>query len=588
MPALQRGGRIVYAGAGTSGRIGVQDGSELPPTFDWPADRVVFAMAGGLGALVRSAEGAEDDEAAGAQAMADAKIGANDVVIGVAASGTTPFTIGALRASSAAGAVTIAVANNPDAPLFEVARHRILADTGSEVIAGSTRMKAGTAQKIVLNLFSTAVMVKMGRVYRGLMVDMRARNAKLRRRAEAIVSEIVRCPEDDAARYLEQADGDVKTAILIGFGLGRSEAAQLLQRHAGNLRSAINEIHGQGWLNRRPQARWRARPPKSRRRQSVFWPVPTCSTAIVERIEQAKPRIVVFCGRGSSGHVGVYLRYLFEARLGMLASAAAPSVVTAYQRPPDMRDALFVVVSQSGRSPDIVTATQVARKSGALTLAIVNDENSPAAAASELVLPIGAGAEHSVAATKSVVLSMIAGARLVAALARGRRSERRLSNICRSDCPSALACDWSAWAESAAGAAAAFVVGRGYGLGCVREIALKVAEILRVPALGYSAAELRHGPRASITPATPVLVLRQNDQAAAAVDDLVRNLDEAGETAFIAGGAAGTLPWIGDGHPVCDPVVMLLPAYRAIEAAARRRGFDPDKPPHLSKVTRTL
>ena len=241
VPALQRGGRIVYAGAGTSGRIGVQDGSELPPTFDWPADRVVFAMAGGLDALVRSAEQAEDDEAAGAQAMADAKIGADDVVIGVAASGTTPFTVGALRASSASGAVTIAVANNPDAPLFEVARHRILADTGSEVIAGSTRMKAGTAQKIVLNLFSTAVMVKMGRVYRGLMVDMRARNAKLRRRAEAMVSEIVRCPEGDAARYLEQADGNVKTAVLIGFGLDRSEATKLLQRHGGNLRSAINE-----------------------------------------------------------------------------------------------------------------------------------------------------------------------------------------------------------------------------------------------------------------------------------------------------------------------------------------------------------
>jgi N-acetylmuramic acid 6-phosphate etherase len=240
VPALQRGGRIVYAGAGTSGRIGVQDGSELTPTYDWPADRLVFAMAGGLDALVRSAEGAEDNEAAGAQAMTDAKIGANDVVIGIAASGTTPFTIGALRAASAAGAVTVAVANNPGAPLFEVARHRILTDTGSEVIAGSTRMNAGTAQKIILNLFSTAVMVKMGRVYRGLMVDMRARNAKLRRRAEAMVSEIVHCPQSDAARYLEQADGHVKTAVLLGLGLDRNEAAQLLQRHGGNLRSAIN------------------------------------------------------------------------------------------------------------------------------------------------------------------------------------------------------------------------------------------------------------------------------------------------------------------------------------------------------------
>ena len=308
---------------------------------------------------------------------------------------------------------------------------------------------------------------------------------------------------------------------------------------------------------------------------------------IVERIEQVNPRIVVFCGRGSSGHVGVYLRYLFEVRLGLLASAAAPSVVTAYRRPPELRDALFIVVSQSGRSPDLVNATQVARQLGALTLAIVNDENSPAAATSELVLPIGAGTEDAVAATKTVVLSMIAGAQLVAALARDDDLDDSLQHL-PLRLSGALACDWSAWADSAAGAAAAFVVGRGYGLGCVREIALKVAEILRVPTLGYSAAELRHGPRASITPATPVLVLRQNDQAAATVDEIVRDLHDAGDRVFTAGGAAGTLPWIGDGHPVCDPVLMLIPAYRAIEAAARRRGFDPDNPPYLSKVTRTL
>jgi N-acetylmuramic acid 6-phosphate etherase len=242
VPALQRGGRIVYAGAGTSGRIGVQDGAELTPTFDWPADRLAFAIAGGMDALIRASEQAEDDESAGAATMTNATIGADDVVIGVAASGTTPFTIGALRAATDAGAVTIAVSNNPDAPLFEVARHRILADTGSEVLAGSTRMKAGTAQKIVLNLLSTAMMVRMGRVYRGLMVDMRARNAKLRRRAAGMVSEIVRCAESEAASYLEQSDGDVKTAILLGLGLSRDEADRMLKRYGGNLRSAIDEV----------------------------------------------------------------------------------------------------------------------------------------------------------------------------------------------------------------------------------------------------------------------------------------------------------------------------------------------------------
>jgi N-acetylmuramic acid 6-phosphate etherase len=174
--------------------------------------------------------------------MADAKIGPDDVVIGIAASGTTPYTIGALRAATAAGAVTIAVANNPGAPLFDAAGHRILVETGAEVIAGSTRMKAGTAHKIVLNLFSTTVMVKLGRVYRGLMVDMRARNAKLKRRAAVMVSEIVGCAAAEAARFVDQADGDVKVAILLGLGLGPADAAGVLKRHDGNLRRAIAEV----------------------------------------------------------------------------------------------------------------------------------------------------------------------------------------------------------------------------------------------------------------------------------------------------------------------------------------------------------
>src|SRR6266567_5677117 len=180
--ALKRGGRLVYVGAGTSGRIAIQDGAELRPTYDWPSDRVVFVMAGGMQALLESVEGAEDNEAKGAEAIAQAEVHQHDVVIAVAASGTTPFTVGALRAAGARGALTIAVANNRGAPLFELARHRILIETGTEVLAGSTRMQAGTAQKIVLNLISTAVMVKLGRVYRGLMVSMRASNAKLLRR----------------------------------------------------------------------------------------------------------------------------------------------------------------------------------------------------------------------------------------------------------------------------------------------------------------------------------------------------------------------------------------------------------------------
>jgi N-acetylmuramic acid 6-phosphate etherase len=238
---LKRGGRLVYVGAGTSGRIAIQDGAELGPTYDWPSDRIVFVMAGGLQAVLQSVEGAEDDEAKGAEAIANAELNENDVVIAVAASGTTPFTIGALRSAQARGALCIAVANNRGAPLFEPAHHRILIETGTEVLAGSTRMQAGTAQKIVLNLFSTAVMVKLGRVYRGLMVSMRASNAKLLRRAEVIVRQIVGCAENDAAKFVERADGDVKIAVLLGLGWEQTEAVEALLKHEGNLRAVIDE-----------------------------------------------------------------------------------------------------------------------------------------------------------------------------------------------------------------------------------------------------------------------------------------------------------------------------------------------------------
>jgi len=241
VPALKRGGRLVYVGAGTSGRIAIQDGAELGPTYDWPSDRIVFVMAGGLQAVLESVEGAEDDEAKGAEAIANAELNENDVVIAVAASGTTPFTIGALRSAGARGALCIAVANNRGAPLFEPAHHRILIETGTEVLAGSTRMQAGTAQKIVLNLFSTAVMVKLGRVYRGLMVSMRASNAKLIRRAEVIVSQIVGCAENHAAKFVERADGDVKIAVLLGLGWKQNEDVEALLKHEGNLRAVIDE-----------------------------------------------------------------------------------------------------------------------------------------------------------------------------------------------------------------------------------------------------------------------------------------------------------------------------------------------------------
>src|SRR5215831_250289 len=241
------------------------------------------------------------------------------------------------------------------------------------------------------------------------------------------------------------------------------------------------------------------------------------------RIRQFHPRSVVFCGRGSSGYVGVYLRYLVEVLLGLLATAAAPSVLTSYGARPDMRDTLFIVISQSGQSPDLVAMSDAARSGGALTLAIVNAESSPVAKSCELVFCIGAGTELAIAATKTVVLSMIAGALLVAVWARDSTLMAALRRL-PDRFAEAQRCDWSAWGKTLARAPAAFVAGRGYALGSVKEIGLKLLETLRLPAIAFSAAELRHGPRAAITSTTPVLMLRQGDETGHMVDALVREL----------------------------------------------------------------
>lgn len=239
---LLKGGRLVYVGAGTSGRVAVQDGVELGPTFGWPSDRLVYLMAGGMGALAQSTEGAEDDALAAQAEIAANAVDHNDVVIGVAASGKTPFSIAAILAARSAGALTIAIANNPDTALLAAAEHALVAATGSELIAGSTRMKAGTAQKAILNLLSTAIMLRLGRVYRGLMVDMVISNKKLLSRAFGIVGTLTNCSEVTAISAVEAANQDIKKAVLIAMGQSPAAASALLDTHHGILRDAIESL----------------------------------------------------------------------------------------------------------------------------------------------------------------------------------------------------------------------------------------------------------------------------------------------------------------------------------------------------------
>lgn len=238
-PRLRRGGRLVYAGAGTSGRIAVQDGVELYPTYNWPRERLVFLMAGGMVALTQSAERAEDDADAGRAQIAAHAIRPDDVVIGVAASGRTPFTVAVVDAARGAGALTIGIANNAGTPLLAAADHALAIVTGSEIVAGSTRMKAGTAQKAVLNILSTTMMLRCGLVYRGMMVNMRVSNEKLLQRGQAMIRDIAQVDIATARDALETAGQDIKLGVLIAAGIDRVSAQALLATSGGNLRDAI-------------------------------------------------------------------------------------------------------------------------------------------------------------------------------------------------------------------------------------------------------------------------------------------------------------------------------------------------------------
>jgi N-acetylmuramic acid 6-phosphate etherase len=239
---LRNGGRLVYVGAGTSGRLAVQDGAELIPTFSWPQDRLLLLIAGGRDALLRSVEGAEDAVDQAVRLVQQHHIGADDVVIAVAASGTTPFTLSCLREARRRGALTIGVANNRDTPILEEADHPIWLDSGAEPIAGSTRMKAGTAQRITLNVFSSVVMILLGRVYDGLMVDVQAVNQKLVRRSESIVKRLTGRSSKEASQALRQANGSVKLAVLLLHGCDLPEATRVLDCAGGQLRAALAAI----------------------------------------------------------------------------------------------------------------------------------------------------------------------------------------------------------------------------------------------------------------------------------------------------------------------------------------------------------
>lgn len=310
--------------------------------------------------------------------------------------------------------------------------------------------------------------------------------------------------------------------------------------------------------------------------------------ALARDLRRDPPRAVVTFGRGSSDHAATCGRYLMETRLGVLTSSAGLSVSSVYHAAPSLDGALGLAISQSGRSPDLLAAVGAARDAGARIVAMVNDAGSPLAGMADAVIPLHAGPERSVAATKSYIASLAALAHLVAAWSQDRALSGALAAL-----PGQLArawmLDWSAGVESLKGARNLYVLGRGVGFGVAQEAALKFKETCSLHAEAFSAAEVLHGPMALVEAGFPVLVFAQNDETGPGVRRMAHDMAARGARVLMAapGGDGGALPALA-GDPALEPMLMIQSFYRMANALSIARGHDPDRPPHLNKVTETV
>ena len=306
-------------------------------------------------------------------------------------------------------------------------------------------------------------------------------------------------------------------------------------------------------------------------------------------LRERPPRAVVTIARGSSDHAATYAKYLVETRLGILTSSSSPSTASVYGTQPQLDDCLVLAMSQSGRSPDLLAAAEAAKHAGATVVAIVNDEASPLAALAQHCLPLAAGPEESVAATKTHLATVAAVAHLVSAWTGDGALSAALDRA-PDDLAKAWALDWEAALAPLVAAGHLFVLGRGVGLGAAQEAALKCKETCGLHAEAFSAAEVRHGPQALLDERFPALVFAQQDETRAGIEAYVRELVARGVPVMAAGLSAPgamALPVIEAAHPAIAPMLVTEAFYRFANALALARGHDPDAPPHLRKVTET-
>jgi glucosamine--fructose-6-phosphate aminotransferase (isomerizing) len=316
----------------------------------------------------------------------------------------------------------------------------------------------------------------------------------------------------------------------------------------------------------------------------------TVVRALAERLRAQPPRFVVTCARGSSDHAATYAKYAIETQLGLVTASASPSVESVYAVPQQVQGALFIVISQSGKSPDLVRNAEAARAAGAWVVALVNVEDSPLAAVADTVIPLRAGPERSVAATKSYLGALAAILHLVAHW----KNDPVLVEALRAT-PDALrracALDWSPLVAGLRGAHNLFVLGRGFGFGAAQEAALKFKETCGLHAEAFSTAEVKHGPMALVGEDFPVLLLAQDDGTLGGALALAREFRARGACVWTAApgdDGADALPIVAAPHALCAPLLAVQSFYVAVNALALARGHDPDVPPHLNKVTETV
>jgi len=312
------------------------------------------------------------------------------------------------------------------------------------------------------------------------------------------------------------------------------------------------------------------------------------SRALAEALRQTPPRAVVTLARGSSDNAGTVARYLIETHLRLLTSSAAPSVTSVYDAAPALAGTLLLAISQSGRSPDLLASAEAAKAGGARLVALVNDEASPLAAAADTVLPLCAGAELSVAATKSFIASVAAMLHLIADWSEDAELAAALDTL-HDLLDQAWALDWSPALPALEKATNLYIVGRGHALGAAQEMALKIKETCGFHAEAFSAAEVRHGPMALVGQGFPVLLLGQDDESLPSVTALAAEFAGRGATLMSAGvDAPGIRLPVLAAHPALQPLLQVQSFYRLANALAVARGRDPDRPPHLAKVTETV